>query len=122
MEVSVLRELLRNLQSWESLYESSDVPEVIPGPDGSEYCLFDIQYKFAADYDFMLRIFKKFEFTSKYLNRTIIKMRLGGATNNSLINIFKGNKEIIKIWKNNNITLPLRFLPIKLYKRLIQFI
>ena len=48
MEVSVLRELLRNLQSWESLYESSDVPEVIPGPDGSEYCLFDIQYIYSC--------------------------------------------------------------------------
>lgn len=84
--------------------------------------LFDIQYKFAADYDFMLRIFKKFDFKSKYLNRTIIKMRLGGTTNKSLINIFKGNKEIIKIWKNNNFNLPLHFIPMKLYKRLIQFI
>ena len=70
----------------------------------------------------MLRIFKKFDFKSKYLNRTIIKMRLGGTTNKSLINIFKGNKEIIKIWKNNNFNLPLHFIPMKLYKRLIQFI
>lgn len=48
MEVSTLRELLRNLQSWESLYEASEVPEVITGPDGTEYSIFDIQYVYSC--------------------------------------------------------------------------
>jgi len=48
VEVRILRELLRNLQSWESLYEASEVPEVILGPDGLDYCLFDVQYIYSC--------------------------------------------------------------------------
>ena len=47
---------------------------------------FDLQYKLAADYEFMLRIFKKNTFESIYLNRLMVKMRLGGATNKNLRN------------------------------------
>lgn len=83
--------------------------------------LFDLQYKLAADYEFMLRLFKKFNFESKYFNRLIVKMRLGGATNKSLVNIISGNKEIINAWLNNGLKPPVLLMPLKIFKRLIQF-
>lgn len=83
---------------------------------------FDLQYHLAADYEFMLRIFKKFDFKSLYIPRLMIKMRLGGATNKSVKNILDGNKEIVAAWKNNGFRLPVFFIPLKLIKRLRQFI
>jgi len=44
VDVGVLRELLRNLQLWRSLYESGEVRSVITGPDDREYCLQDLEY------------------------------------------------------------------------------
>ena len=83
--------------------------------------LFDLQYKLAADYEFMLRIFKKYKFKSLYINRLMVKMRLGGATNKNLINILKGNKEILRAWENNELKNPLFLMPLRVVKRLSQF-
>lgn len=83
---------------------------------------FDLNYKLAADYEFMLRIFKKYNFNSSYVNKIIVKMRLGGATNQSLSNIKRQNIEIINAWKNNNLNVPLLLMPLRLLKRLFQFI
>lgn len=84
--------------------------------------LFDLQYKLAADYELMLRMFKKYNFKTKYFNRLIIKMRLGGATNQSLSNIINQNKEILKAWKNNGLQAPLYLMPLRIFKRLAQFV
>ena len=86
-----------------------------------EVGLFDLQYKLAADYEFMLRVFKQNIFKSMYINRLIVRMRLGGATNRSFINILSGNKEIIHAWKNNQLTPPIYLMLIRFYKRMIQF-
>jgi len=83
--------------------------------------LFNLNYNLAADYEFMLRIFKKHQFKAKYLKRLILKMRLGGATNKSFLNIIKGNKEIILAWKNNGLKVPLRLMPLKIIRRILQF-
>lgn len=84
--------------------------------------MFDLNYTLAADYEFMLRIFKKHNFNSKYINRFIVKMRLGGATNKNIRNIIVGNIEIIRSWKDNQLNYPFWLLPIKICKRLIQYI
>jgi glycosyltransferase len=84
--------------------------------------LFNLKYKLAADYEFMLRIFKKYNYKSKYLNSFLVKMRLGGATNKNFINIYNGNVEIIKSWKDNFIKMPILLIPKRIIKRLLQFI
>jgi glycosyltransferase len=83
--------------------------------------IFDTNYKLAADYEYMLRICKKFNFNKLYLPGIMVKMRLGGATNQSVGNIFLGNLEIIKAWKNNSLSLPFQLIPRRLFKRFIQF-
>lgn len=84
--------------------------------------LFNLDFKLAADYEFMLRIFKKHNFNSKYINRVIVKMRLGGATNQNFSNIKKQNIEILKAWNNNELKAPFLLMPLRIIKRLIQFI
>lgn len=84
--------------------------------------LFNLNYKLAADYEFMLRVFKLYDFKPLYVNRLMVRMRLGGATNKSLKNIFEGNKEILKSWNDNGLKAPALFMPSRFFKRIIQFI
>lgn len=83
---------------------------------------FNQAMRLAADYEFMLRLFKLHTFKSKYINRLFVKMRLGGATNGSLKNIINGNKEILRAWQINNLKAPLLLMPKRMFKRLTQFI
>jgi glycosyltransferase involved in cell wall biosynthesis len=82
---------------------------------------YDTRYTLAADYDFMLRVFKKYAYVSKYLNRTFVKMRLGGASNRNFKNILVQNFEVMKSWKRNGLSFPIFFFPKKFIKRVFQF-
>lgn len=46
MQVSVLRELFRNLQAFRAFYEAEG-QDTITGPDGQDYCLFDIEHLYS---------------------------------------------------------------------------
>ena len=83
--------------------------------------LFDIKMKLAADYELMLRIFKKYHFKSVYLSRLLVKMRLGGSTNKNWKNIVKGNIEVLKAWKLNGLKAPALLMPNRMLKRIAQF-
>jgi glycosyltransferase involved in cell wall biosynthesis len=84
--------------------------------------VFNLNFMLAADYELMLRIFKNYEFKSLFLNRTMVKMRLGGKTNQSISNIIKGNREILLAWKVNGLKPPILLMPCRIFKRIIQFI
>ena len=81
--------------------------------------LFNLDYKLAADYELMLRMLKKHDFKIKYIDRLIVKMRLGGATNQSYKNIINQNKEIVRSWKDNSLKAPFYLMPVRIFKRLI---
>ena len=65
--------------------------------------LFNLDYKIAADYDFMLRILNDHSLKYDYLPKVITKMRVGGASNGSLKNIMQKTKEDYRVIKNNEI-------------------
>ena len=54
---------------------------------------FDTQLKYQADLEFCARVFEVHKISSVYIPKLWVRMRLGGATNNSLLNMFKGNWE-----------------------------
>ena len=83
---------------------------------------FNLDFLLAADYEFMLRIFKKNSYKSKYINKTLVRMRLGGATNKNLKNIYRGNIEILKSWNLNNFKVPFLLIPKRILKRIFQFL
>lgn len=124
-----VNKVVRNWKSntyYNRFFENGNVP---PHPSlfvkkriYEEAGLFNLDFKLAADYEFMLRIFKKYNFKSKYINKVIVKMRLGGATNQSFSNIKKQNKEIMYAWKKNSLRTPILLMPLKIIKRLFQFI
>lgn len=88
----------------------------------NEIGLFNTSLKFAADYEFMLRLFKKNIYVSKYYNKILVKMRLGGATNKNFKNIIIGNFEILKSWRINNYKIPLFLIPKRFIRKLNQFV
>ena len=65
--------------------------------------LFDLTYKIAADYDFMLRVLKDNKLKFAYLPKVITKMRVGGASNRSLKNIIQKTKEDYKAIRSNQV-------------------
>lgn len=83
---------------------------------------FNLGFKLAADYEFLLRIFKKFNFKSRYHPAIIVKMRYGGATNKNFKNIIWQNIEILRAWKANGLNVPISFIFRKIIKRLAQFV
>lgn len=66
--------------------------------------LFDTEYGIAADYDLMLRFLLKHDVSTTYLDRTIVRMALGGKSNSSISNIIKSNWEVAKSWRKHGLT------------------
>ena len=58
-----------------------------------KFGLFDLDYKIAADYEFILRILKDSKLLIEYIPSIITRMRTGGASNKSIKNIFRKSKE-----------------------------
>lgn len=68
-----------------------------------KHSLFDLDFKIAADYDFMLRILKDPELKFAYLPQVITKMRVGGASNKSIQNIIQKSKEDLNAIRKNKL-------------------
>jgi len=88
-----------------------------------KYGVFDLDYKLAADFELMVRFFAKYRIPSVYIPNVLVKMRLGGATNKSIVNIIKQNLEICRAGKKNNVYIsPLALTFNKSLNRITQFI
>jgi glycosyltransferase involved in cell wall biosynthesis len=64
---------------------------------------FNLKYKIAADYDFMVRVLKNTNYKFEYLPIIVTRMRVGGASNKSIQNVFKKSWEDYLIIKRNKI-------------------
>ena len=84
--------------------------------------LFNLDYKIAADYDLMLRIFSDPTLKFHYLPRVITKMRVGGASNRSLKNIKLKSSEDLRALKANGVPNPYFVLARKNFGKLGQFV
>jgi glycosyltransferase len=68
-----------------------------------KYGGFDTNFRIAADYDTVLRFLGVQKITTTYLPEVLIKMRLGGESNKSFINLKKKTVEDIKALRKNSI-------------------
>ena len=67
-----------------------------------KYGLFDLDFKIAGDYDFILRVLKN-NLNLKYIPEVLYKMRVGGASNKNIKNIIQKSKEDLKALHKNQI-------------------
>lgn len=84
--------------------------------------LFDTTLKTAADYEFMLRILYKHQFSSAYVPKVLVKMATGGASNVSFKGRLKANKEDRKAWQINGLRPYFFTLYLKPARKIFQFI
>lgn len=82
---------------------------------------FDLSYKICSDYDSVIRYLKNDEVKVAYLPSVVMKMRVGGASNNSLDNLFRKLKEEVCILKKHNIFWPTAML-LKRVSKVSQYI
>jgi len=87
-----------------------------------EFGLFNLAYKFAADFELMLRFLDRHQISACYLPEMLVKMRLGGTTNKSLVNIIKGNIECYRAFKDNGISISILYPLYRLLPKLTQFL
>lgn len=87
----------------------------------NQYGKYDLSYKLAADFELMLRFVEKYKISNYYLPESLINMRLGGATNKSLINILKQNIECFRAFKKNNLEVSIFYPILRLLPKIHQF-
>ena len=80
--------------------------------------LFNTKYSISADYDFLIKICKKYNLN--YLPQTLVQMKIGGASNSSLkINLIKSWQDLKIIHENRLLSVITLFL--KKVSKLNQF-
>lgn len=84
---------------------------------------FDASYRIAGDADLMMRFLERDHIRTRYINEILVKMRVGGASNQSLTSIIKQNKEVWRSLKAYGLEASLlRFVGGKFFSRGLQFV
>lgn len=86
-----------------------------------KYGIFNLNYKIAADYEIMLRFLEKYKISTQFLDEYLVKMRLGGESNQSIKNIIKANKECYRAWAENGLSINKIFIMKKLFRKILQY-
>ena len=81
---------------------------------------FDTRYRIAADYDFILRVFRTPHLKIHYLPQVLMLMRQGGASS-KLSNLVAKSKEDLQIMRANGLPFPLLVLFRKVSRKFVQF-
>ena len=87
------------------------------------YGYYDLTNGNCADVELMFRFLDVYNLKSQYLNKTLVTMRYGGASNKNVLSIIKQNIQIIKFLKiHRNIYRISIFILYKILDRLKQFV
>jgi len=83
---------------------------------------YNIKFGNSSDFELMFRLLEKNNISSEYIDKILVTMRYGGASNKNLLNIIKQNFIILKILGiEKNFMKIIKFLYFKLKERLKQF-
>jgi glycosyltransferase len=86
-----------------------------------KFGMFNLQFTSAADYELMLRLIHKNKIKLAYLDKFIVKMRIGGKSNITVKNRVTANLEDRKAWEVNGIKPRFYTLTLKPLRKIIQF-
>lgn len=64
---------------------------------------FDLRYRIAADYEFILRLFSQPGLRVAYLPHVLVRMRVGGMSNRSLSNIVRKSAEDLRALRTHGV-------------------
>ena len=83
---------------------------------------FDTDFDVSADFELMLRFIEKEKIRTRYIPKTIVKMRMGGESTGSLKKIIQGNKNVLKAFEKNSFKAPPFYLVRRLAPKAINMI
>lgn len=87
----------------------------------SSFGSFNTILKSSADYELMLRLLYKYRCSACYIPQVLVKMRVGGQSNKSLLNRILANREDKKAWELNGLKPDLLTFVRKPLSKLKQF-
>lgn len=82
---------------------------------------FNLDFPRQADFELTMRFLEIHQIKSVYIPRIWVKMRIGGASNNSIKGIIKGNLEAYRACKLHNLAVGPFFIVRKVLSRIPQF-
>lgn len=71
--------------------------------------IFDVDFRIAGDYDFLVRMFLIADLDSRCVCLDMVRMAAGGASNSSLNAIIESKREAVLAWKKHNGLTPVSF-------------
>lgn len=84
---------------------------------------FNLDYRHAADVEFMMRVFEGAQVNYTRIPEVLVRMKSGGASNNSLETVLRQNREIlVALTKQGLAVSPTIYWVSKFYTRLVQLI
>ena len=86
-----------------------------------KYGYFDLSLPIALDYEILFRFMEKSKIKTCYIPEAMIRMRSGGFSNKNILNVIKQNIMIMKILRENKISVSPLFFYSKITEKLKQF-
>jgi len=87
-----------------------------------KFGLYKVDYKISSDYDLLFRVIHKGKARTAYLNKSIVKMRVGGTSTSGFRSNIIASKEIYKTLKEYDEPLGLLIVLIRLARKIIQYV
>lgn len=86
------------------------------------YGLFKDDYRLCADFDLLVRLYHVHKVSHVYLPKMVVKMRMGGKSNQSLKNILLLNREILRGCLENGIKTALPLIYLKYFTKVFELV
>lgn len=87
-----------------------------------KYGLYSLDYKIAADYDMMVRLFCKHEIKARYIQKDFVTMRTGGMSTNSIRSRLQLTREDAKACRKYGIYSNFLMCSVKYFTKIFEFI
>lgn len=87
-----------------------------------KYGFYDLSFRSAADYELMLRFLFKYQISSYYIPEILVKMRIGGKSNESIRNRLIANGQDHRAWQKNELSPRFYTRYLKPLHKITQFI
>lgn len=80
------------------------------------------KFKICSDYEFMLKMFKIYNYKNYFIDTTFVRMRMGGTSTQGLKSYLITTKELKEAWNKNNLQYPFKLYFIRPLKKILQLI
>jgi glycosyltransferase len=82
---------------------------------------FNLKFRIAADYEFLLRLIKLHKIKLYYIPKIIVNMRTGGVSGCSFKQRKRGWRELKEAWTENNLKPPFLFVARRILFKIVQY-